>query len=681
MAFFSSQHFLVKTKAGDLLDIFAGNSSVIYRIYRPGHKSPLAAQALIEDLVFDYDVKIDANDNIHMVCITRGGELKYYVGQLGKAWNSTQLAAMDMKSRHYRYLSLLVVGGKVHLFWLSASPLNSFIWSILHSFWNGREWREQQVGEIIAGKYVPPYVVDTDSQENLHLLYSCAAGGKQYEAFYKRFNSNFDLWSHTERLSVQENAQSLFALVDRYDTLHILCSGPIGRENKNQVSYRSKKNLTRLSGLWEPAKALSKSAEGNSQPFLLYNENSLIALWKEKNQYVSLRSEDHGTTWLRPEPINFPGKGVFMSYCSNYPTEAGRKKVPFLVGVSEPRLLMVIDDLADIVPRQQAPAQEAPVQGPAGDALPAQETAASGENPLQERAETHPGQVRPADSGAGEAAGRPGQETTAETGIDKLAREVGEIRSGLDAAAAEGIILSQAVEDLRGRMEKVPAQVEEIGERLKNDMVQRGDALKTEVDRCRKELQNGVGACRDLLSAMEARLDKMEKERQDTGRDLVSVQQLISNLRKEFESSSKKQEEMYGDKEKTIKTIHQHLQKLVKDNAALQGEISQIRSAQEKAAADLSAQEKERNGTWENLAGEIDGRVLAVAGQCREIISQLQEQQNNQKVFAQGMEKLEGRYNEFFRRVEALQKDLQMLREDVERQKSSGILRKLFYSE
>ncbi|KJS00162.1 MAG: hypothetical protein VR68_07540 [Peptococcaceae bacterium BRH_c4a] len=649
MAFFGSQHFLVKTKAGDLLDIYAGNSSVIYKIYRPGYKSPLAAQALIDDLIFDYDVKIDAHDNIHLVCITRGGELKYYVGQLGKVWNSTHLASLDMKSRHYRYLSLLVAGGKVHLFWLTASPMNSFIWSILHSFWNGREWREQQAGEIIAGKYVPPYAVDTDSQENLHLLYSCATGNKQYEAFYKRFNSDFDLWSHTERLPVQENAQSLFSLVDRYDNLHLLCSGPVGRENKNQISYRSRKNLTKLSGLWEPAKALSRSADGNIQPFLLCNENSLIALWKEKNQFISLRSEDHGTAWLRPEPINFPGKGVFMSYCSNYPPEAGRKKVPFLVGVSEPRLLMVIDDLTDIVPRQQGPAQEAPVQ----------ETAPSGENPLPERAESHSqaGQAPPADSGTGEAAGGPGPETTAETAVDRLTREVGEIRSGLDAAAAEGRILFQVVEDIEN--------------------------MVGELRECYRDLKKALPG-EDFITSLEdlrGRLDKMAKELRDTGRDLTSAQQLITNLQKEYESSGKKQEELYNEREKSIKNLHQTLQKLVKDNASLQGEISQIREAREKAAADLSAREMERDGAWKSLTGEIDNRVRAVDGQCREAVSQLKDQQEEQKVFAQKLENMEETHGELLRQVETLQRDHQSLREEVEKQKSSGFLKKLFYSQ
>jgi hypothetical protein len=352
VSFATGQHYLLKARSGEVWDIYRENQTLLYKFFLPGYHFPPTPVVLVDLPVLEYSAVIDSSDNIHLVCITKSGELKYFVGKPGSIMNSTVLAEFDMKLQNLNHLTLLLTAKRVHIFHLITSTVNSFVWAIMHSFWNGREWKDQQIGEIIAGRKVPPYSVDKDSQENIHLIFTSAHGGKFFEAHYKKFNKMYDLWSHTERISnLPDNTPEVFGLIDNNDNLHLIACGLSNKDNKLKISCSRRKDASKNTARWEPAINIHSPKQGAARPLLSCRDNTIYGFWREQSGYMSSKSEDSGSSWSLPESVSLAGKSVLLSYSSNFQPEAGRWKIPLIPGtVDITARLALYEDFQPIPP-------------------------------------------------------------------------------------------------------------------------------------------------------------------------------------------------------------------------------------------------------------------------------------------------------------------------------------------
>ncbi|GBF32453.1 hypothetical protein DCCM_0649 [Desulfocucumis palustris] len=654
MSFIRGQHCLLKTSAGEIWDIFLENNLLKYRFFAAGYQYPPAPETMIDTAVVDYSAVIDTSDNLHLVCILKTGELKYYIGHPGRNWNSTVLAEFDTKAQYLRYLTLLLTPKRVHIFLLTSSMMNSFIWAIMHSFWNGKEWKDQQIGEIVAGKYVAPFSVDKDSQENMHFIYTSAVGGRYFEAHYKKFNKDFDLWSHTEKMSnLPDNVLEVFGLIDKNDTLHVAASGINGGDNKPNISYRKRKNVIKHNNPWENMIIISNSLKNAGRPMLSYRDNDLYVFWREQTHFMYSLSRDWGASWNRPAVADMSGRPAVFSFKSNYYLEADRVKIPLVPGASGSVLQMFVDEERKIVPApvvreipfnrftvepvgQEKPNNQAPevnmaLSAPAaggpgncpeagipGDAVPGDagvEAAPAGcESPASGGEEPPEALIQETEEGAEDR----GDSGESEDELARLGRESSEIKLVLEDLRFDDQLLCITVEEVEGKLSRMDQGLQAVNRSLESmhrryeeiisgltEKIQTAFRESDAVNSIKSDL-SGVRNCQveidDRLNALAMKESQSDKVLGEMEKSQLSLKDDIALLSSKFNGLEKTAGEDALQLKEEVKDIAGGLTKLFRMEESINNLFRELKTEQD----DLKKKVEELSSGQNRIEGNID---------------------------------------------------------------------------
>jgi hypothetical protein len=353
-----NKHFLIETNSGKKLHVFLQGLTILYYCYDNSNK-PTAARKVIDDPVIDYDIKIAADGNLHLICLTADGGFKYYYGKIGEKLLGTYLALIDLKNTLIQNLSLIIAGNNIHIFRTITTPDNPAFSKIIHSIWNGCEWREHFLGKITTTDNTPSIVIDKDRQDNVHLWYSSMVRYGYCQTFYKRFNSTYLIWSETENLDLSENTEKIYALIDPNDTLHFLSSNL--NQNTSQLQYRRLQNATRSNNNWGLPHVLTSSLDANCRPFIVFNKQAICVVWVENKRFYKSVSIDSGVSWGKPEIIETSGNTTIVPYLYNNPADYKHIKAPYTLGITEPELSVMLENLTDIPAHEEPRAPELPL--------------------------------------------------------------------------------------------------------------------------------------------------------------------------------------------------------------------------------------------------------------------------------------------------------------------------------
>ncbi|MCL5057289.1 MAG: hypothetical protein M1130_04685 [Actinobacteria bacterium] len=651
MSFVRGQHYLLKTKSGEVWVIYLENQTLLYKYFPPGRHYATSPATLVDLPVLEYSTVIDSSDNIHLVCITKSGELKYFVGKPGSAMNSTVLAEFDLKAQKLKHITLLLTAKRVHIFHLITSTVNSFIWAVMHSFWNGREWKDQQIGEIIAGKKVPPYTVDKDSRENIHLIFTSAHGGKFFEAQYKKFNKLYDLWSHTERINnLPENTPEVFSLVDRNDNLHLMTCGFSAVDNKVKICYCLRKEVSRNSSSWEPVITIHRPAQAAAWPLLSCRDNTIYGLWREQSGYMFSRSEDGGLSWSYPAPVNLAGKSALLSYNSNYPPDAGRIKIPLFPGMAGSTVNLALFEDYQVVPpfspeRSSLGGGSLPEVGRAAQ----EENYTAGKNSsgpeadlevedslVREDIKTETANEIPAAvSNSGEAA-----TNTQPGGAESVLKEKTEIEAQLEDLKIDSQLVCQAVEEIEGKLNNLEqglVAVQQAIERIKEQQDEvRADEKITRLDSELQDVKNSQAgierSVNDLTKKNKSAKDtlaELEKTRTVLSGEIAFLSTRVKDLQKTSETLAKQQDEagqLIGKLSSYQKRIEGDIDKISITSGAIATVIE--RDIKEKIES-LGKEMLDSRQRSEETAGQFNEEVKGLRDELLRLAEAQEEMQNN----------------------------------------------------
>ena len=658
MSIVRGQHWLLKTRAGDIWDIFLENNLLRYRFFTAGYQFPPAPETLVGTPVIDYSAIIDASDNLHLACILKSGELKYYIGCPGRNWNSTVLAEFDTKAQYLRYLTLMLTSKRVHIFLLTSSMMNAFVWAIMHSFWNGKEWKEQHIGEIISGKNIAPFSVDKDSQENIHFIYTSAVGGRNVEPYYKKFNKNFDLWGHTETIAqMPDNTLEVFGLVDRKDTFHVIASGISGAENRPNITYRRRKEITKHNNPWENMVTISNSFNGTSRPMLSCRDSNLFALWREQTQFMYSVSHDWGSGWSRAASVDMAGRPVLITFRSNSLRDVGRTNIPLVPGTSGSVVQMFLDEDKQLFPPpvalEMVTGNYYPPAAPETEKIipPAvQDNAAAGQE--EEVACQCPGtgdegvagQVTGVEEGQpegfAEEVAENGHRDDEEDDVSRLIRENESIKTSLEDLKLDDQLICTTVEEMESKMagldqglgaandsvERLHLRYEEIitqvAEKIQtafsaSEVLESMKAELKAVRNCQSEIDDRVNVLTTGRLEYDTALDEMEKRR-------LVLSESLEQLAARFENLEKRNSEDVVELQKDIKNIAGELTKiphieesiidifkqLKKEHGAMKGMVDELFAGQKQIESHIDEIVKSR----ELVESEINEKLAVLAG-------------------------------------------------------------------
>ncbi|AKL95209.1 hypothetical protein CACET_c17610 [Clostridium aceticum] len=328
---YRTQHFLIKTQENYSYYFYlTKNQEIRYHLYNEVGVL-VKSENLTTEMVIDFSATIDAKNQLHLICITKQGNMLYYIGS-DSHWKHKFITKLDIKSNIYRYLFLLVLNDYTHIFCMKTNLLNSMVSSIEHLYWNEQGIDKSTITTYLTGKYPSPYKVDIDSMNNLHIVYKVFYRNN-HQLYYSKFSAFNKKWNNAELISNLEEDHSHSAiLIDKKDNLHLIwCTI---EKNNFTLKYKNKSNIIHHKSRWSNPKTLSSKNTNNLSPILLQEGHFLKVLSKQGNTINEIISEDYGINWTaisrnKSYKTDHPS---LIRYSTNHEYERNNYKVQYVYG-------------------------------------------------------------------------------------------------------------------------------------------------------------------------------------------------------------------------------------------------------------------------------------------------------------------------------------------------------------
>ena len=314
------QHYIVKTQENISYYFFLNNDrEICYQVFNENNF--LAKnEILVKEITVDFSVTINSSNEIHLICITKVGNLLYYIGS-DNGWHHKLLFKLDVRSNIYRYLLLFIENNYVHIFCVKTNLLNPIVSSIEHMYWNEKNFHRSTVASYLPGKYPSSYQVQIDQLNNIHIIYKVLYKNN-HQLYYSKFNFLNKKWTPGEIITnIKEDHSHPYALIDKKEQLHLVwCTI---EENNFTLKYRKKINILSQKSKWSNTQTISNKNANHLSPIIV-QQGSLLKVLSRQNHHISeIVSQDYGNSWvlLNMNKLYKPKEPLLIRYSSNFPEE------------------------------------------------------------------------------------------------------------------------------------------------------------------------------------------------------------------------------------------------------------------------------------------------------------------------------------------------------------------------
>lgn len=276
-------------------DYYLINSSKEVMVFKKTEEEKVECKSInfITDENIDlYSATVNSNDEIYIVVLSKSGELHLY-SYNNTNWSKNTIGKFDLVSNSYKQLKVIFVNEKVNIFYSYYNTSFSNIWMIQHIIFNKLIEERHNVVRYAAANIWAPFIIDTDSNGNIHLIYN-----NNSQVYYTLYNPFTKKWnSPVKQLSNQDLVNSSpYLFVDTKDNLHCLWLNKV--KGLNQVNYMRMPIKGRDSFVWKtmifPFKVFTEIL-----PIIFQEKDVLKLIYFNEDSVKLLYSSDSGNSWLK----------------------------------------------------------------------------------------------------------------------------------------------------------------------------------------------------------------------------------------------------------------------------------------------------------------------------------------------------------------------------------------------
>jgi len=175
--------------------------------------SVLANDVLIYDYQMIYNIA-------HIIYLNKNGDLVYCQLSNQDITKNT-IAKFDTSSNHYNKVALLIINGKLHIFYSFSNMINSNIYTLHHIIYNKEMEDRFNIMRFVSNKVDYLFSVANDRNGNIHLLYNTNSNGYS-NIFYTYFNSFNKHWLNNPIKVSDENelCERPYLFFDQHESIH-----------------------------------------------------------------------------------------------------------------------------------------------------------------------------------------------------------------------------------------------------------------------------------------------------------------------------------------------------------------------------------------------------------------------------------------------------------------------------
>lgn len=263
--------------------------------------------SLLDENVRIFGITHGKDSSTHLVYLKSDGALNYVIFKDGKIIESI-IGNFDTRSNTYNQIEILIIKGKINIFYSYSNIINANIYTIHHVIINDENQEKYNIIRYVSKKREKSFSVSNDSSGNIHLLYNTVSESFSH-IYYTYFNPYKNQWLNSPtKLSTSDSiSDNPYIMVDSKDNIHSFYW-----DRKNGSYYLRVKRMSQ-SGKdmykWYDIK-LARVIE-DSPRLKIQEKNDLIYV---ETDNLILVSEDYGITYKEEIPLEeFPiEKNTFL---------------------------------------------------------------------------------------------------------------------------------------------------------------------------------------------------------------------------------------------------------------------------------------------------------------------------------------------------------------------------------
>lgn len=321
--FLINDNLIIDSEGKFILFFLDNKGEVKYTKYGLSNK-PIETLVLHKNNILRYSVTIDENDNIHLIALTRLGELNYSIYK-DKNWSNAIIAKFDFKSNIYNNISILLEDKNLNIIYNYANLINSKLWTIQHVMGSKQNWDKHNIVSLIADKKFAFFHIDMDSFGSIHLLYN-SMEGNGHQVYHIFYNSYAKKWNPVPQKLSSPNTNALFPylFVDTKDNLHAIWLEKLNMNNTLKYCRLTSKGNEKY--IWNQIK-IPHISNCNNMPIIIEEKGILKIIYLTNKGIGFLYSSDNGTTWYEGDELEIEPSKINLVKVSGNLTKSKNIKI------------------------------------------------------------------------------------------------------------------------------------------------------------------------------------------------------------------------------------------------------------------------------------------------------------------------------------------------------------------
>ncbi|MCF6465672.1 hypothetical protein [Clostridium sp. Cult2] len=297
--FLINDNLIINSEGEFILFCLDNQGEVKYTKYAFPNKT-METSILHKNNILKYSVTIDENDSIHLIALTKLGELNYSIYKDNR-WSNAIIAKFDFKSNIYNDINILLEGNNVNIIYNHANLINSKLWTIQHVIGDRQSWDKHKIVSLMVDKTFAYFQLDIDSFGSIHLLYS-SFEGNGHQVYHTFYNSYAKKWNPIPKKLSSPNTNTLFPylFVDTKDNLHAIWLEKLNMNNTLKYCRLTSKGNEKY--IWKQIK-IPYISDCNNMPIIIEEKGVLKIVYLTNKVIGFLYSSDSGTTWYKGDEI------------------------------------------------------------------------------------------------------------------------------------------------------------------------------------------------------------------------------------------------------------------------------------------------------------------------------------------------------------------------------------------
>ncbi|MEJ8552907.1 hypothetical protein [Tepidibacter sp. Z1-5] len=285
-----SDYNLIDRKNEGIWNFYIKDNSIYYKII---NQDICKEETILIDNIKNYDINIDSENNIHLICVTYSGEFCYFTYS-NNEWKKTIIEEYDPELNSIDYLDIIIIDKIIHVFYSFRNVINKNLLNIIHYIYDDK-WKVNYLEQIsLSNNTTNPYFVDYHPNGDIFLLFK-----EEKETYLRIFNLSSRTWKESQKIKCS---------IDDADVINFFI------DNKYNINLIYKNNATTIHAVnnsgdisnydkWSKNILVEEIEDINFSIFEV--DTKLYIIWRNEEFLYCKYSDDFGISWMKERKFKY----------------------------------------------------------------------------------------------------------------------------------------------------------------------------------------------------------------------------------------------------------------------------------------------------------------------------------------------------------------------------------------